>query len=305
MLLRARGRHVEDAALLLLRRHAALGLDALEPRAVHRAAAQAGEPQAHAAVLGDPQRAVVVAAVLSEVREADNRELEALRAVHGHHPHRVEVLGLERCLALPGLEGVALRERIDETAEVAALVGLVLPGHPHQLSDVRHPARAAREREQVPVVPGERDRTVDQRLERHLADDPALGLEAVREGHEPAPVAGGELLEQLRFGFVAVAPKCGAQRPPRVAAGAPGVKTDQRHAVQGQPGERRGQDGVDGQPVERVGERGEPVAQVQDLLLAPVAATADHVHGYPALLERTLEQAHRRGGAEQHHHVAV
>ena len=47
------------------------------------------------------------------------------------------------------------------------------------------------------------------------------------------------------------------------------------------------------------------MAQVQDLLLAPVAATADHVHGYPPLLERALEQTHRRGGAEQHHDVAV
>jgi hypothetical protein len=47
------------------------------------------------------------------------------------------------------------------------------------------------------------------------------------------------------------------------------------------------------------------VTQVGHLLLAPVAAPADHVHRDPALVERALEQPHGGGGSEQHHDVAV
>ena len=64
---RARDGDVEDAPLLLLGCALPLGLDPLEPRAVHGAAPQAGEPQTDAAVLGDPELAVVVAAVLAQV----------------------------------------------------------------------------------------------------------------------------------------------------------------------------------------------------------------------------------------------
>ena len=93
--------------------------------------------------------AVVLAAVLAEVGHAHDRELEALRAVDGHQPHRVERLGLERRLALARLDHVALGHGVDEAAQVAALVGLELARHPHQLAHVRHPARAAGQREQV------------------------------------------------------------------------------------------------------------------------------------------------------------
>ena len=90
MLLGARGRNVEDAALLLLAGALALRLDLGELRAVHRATAQVGEPQADAAVIRDAQLPVVLAAVLAQVREADHGELEALGTMHGHHPHGVE-----------------------------------------------------------------------------------------------------------------------------------------------------------------------------------------------------------------------
>ena len=67
MLLRARHGDVEDPPLLLLGGRLLLGLDPLELRAVDGAAAQRGEPQAEAAVIGDAQRAVVLAAVLAQV----------------------------------------------------------------------------------------------------------------------------------------------------------------------------------------------------------------------------------------------
>ena len=89
------------------------------------------------------------------------------------------------------------------------------------------------------------------------------------------------------------------------ASHAPRVQPDQRHRVERQPAERRCQHRVQREPVERVRQRGEPVAQVGHLLLAPVAAPADHVRRDPALVERALEEAHAGGGAEQDHDVAV
>jgi hypothetical protein len=225
--------------------------------------------------------------------------------VHRHHAHRVERLGLERRLALAGLDRVAFRERVDEAAQVAPLVRLVLARHPHELANVGHAARAAGQGEQVAVVPGERDGSVDQRLKRHLSGDPALRLEAVRERGEAGPVLGGQLVEQLGIGLAAAAPQRGAQRPPRVASEAARPQADQRNGVEREAHEGRGEERVHGQPVQRVGERRQPVTQVHHLLLPPVAASADHVHRNAAVLERALEQAHRGRGAEQHHHVPV
>ena len=71
-------------------------------------------------------------------------------------PHRVERLGLERRLALARLERVALGDGVDEAAQVAALVGLVLARHPHQLAHVRHAPVPPWQRQQVAVVAGAR-----------------------------------------------------------------------------------------------------------------------------------------------------
>ena len=214
VLLGARRCDVEDAPLLLLGVELALRLESLEPLAVD-GAAEPGEPQADAAVLRDPQGALVVAALLAEVADADDRELEPLGAMDGHHAHRVERLGLERRLALAGLERVELGERVDEAAQVAALVGLELARHPHQLAHVGHAPDAARQREQVAVVAGARHGAVDQRLERHLAGHAALGLEAMDEGRELAPVRvgqhGEQVVRRLADGPPGVAAACGGR----------------------------------------------------------------------------------------------
>ena len=181
-------------------------------RAVHRAAARPASRRPDAAVLGDAQRAVVLAAVLAEVAQADHRELEALGAVDGHHAHGVDVLGLERSLALARLEHVALGHGVDEAAQVAALVGLELARHAHQLAHVGHAPLAAGQREQVAVVARGGDRAVDQRLERHLAGDagarPRSGSTKAAASRSPVarPAAGSsQLLARL------------AHEPPRVA----------------------------------------------------------------------------------------
>jgi hypothetical protein len=297
VLLRAGGGDVEDAPLLLLGDLALARLDLGEALAVERlAAAQRRQPQPDHAVVGDAQRPVVVAAVLAEVGHAHDRELQPLGAVDRHQPDRVERLGLERGLALARQRGVALGDRVDETAQVAPLLGLVLARHAHQLAHVGHPPGAGGQGEHVAVVAGARDGAVDQRLERYLGGGAALGGEQLGEGGRAAGVGGRQELRELVLRL--------AQQPPWVAAGVPPEQADQGDGVERQPGERRRQHAVHRQLVERVRERGQPLAQVGDLLLLPVAAPADHVSVDPPLRERALVEAHVRGRPEQEHDVA-
>ena len=177
--------------------------------------------------------AVVVAAILAEVGEADHGELEPLGPVHGHHAGRRGCSRLERRLSLPRLDHVALGDGVDEPAQVAALVGLVLARHPHQLAHVRHPARAAGQREQVAVVAGERDGAVDERLQRHLADHAALGREPLGEG---ARASAGPPPGALR------ADSRPARAPPATgpgASGARGCRSTPRRRARGRRAGRR------------------------------------------------------------------
>ena len=104
--------------------------------------------QADAAVVGHAQRIVVAPPDAPEVGDADDRELEPLRGVDRHEPHGVQVLRLERRLALARGQHVLLGEVVDERAQVAALLGLELARQAHQLSHVRHPPAAVRQREE-------------------------------------------------------------------------------------------------------------------------------------------------------------
>ena len=296
MLLGARGGDVEDASLLGLVGLALGELDPLELLGVDRARAQRGKSQADLPVVGDAQRAGLLAPVLAEVGDADDRELEALGAVHGHQPHGVELLGLERRLALALGDQVALGDRVDEAAQVAALLGLVVARHPHQLAHVGHAPVAGGQRQHVLVVAGLADSAVDQRLERHRRRAAALRLEDAHEALDAAPVGVRQLREQL--GAL-------AQHPPGVPPGRARLEPDQRDRVERGADERRGQQRVERQLVERVRQRRQPVAQVGHLLLAPVAAPADDVRRHAALLQRPLVAGHVGRGAQQQHDVAT
>ncbi len=295
MLLRARERDVEDALLLLLGHHLLALLDALQPLAVDGAASQRGQPQAEAAVLGDAQGAVVLAPLLAQVGHAHHGELQPLGAVDRHQAHRVQRLGLERRLALARLHGVALGQAVDEGAQVAALLGLELARHPHELAHVGHAPAPRRKAEHVQVVAGHAHGAVDERLERALGRRAALGLEQRDEALEPAPVR----LRQLGRELARI-----AHGPPGVAPGLLGVHPDQGQRVERQAAQRRGEHAVERELVERVGQRRQPVAQVRHLLLVPVATPADHVGGDAALLERALVEAHAGGSAHQQDDVA-
>jgi hypothetical protein len=94
--------------------------------------------------------------------------------VDGHQTDGLDVLGLERGLALAVAELVALGDVVDEGAQVAALLGLELARQAHQLADVGHPAAAGALGEQVEVVAGAGDAAVDQGLERGAGGGGAL-----------------------------------------------------------------------------------------------------------------------------------
>ena len=293
MLLGAGRGHVEDPPLLLLVLDLLLLADRLELGAVHGPAAERGQADAHPPVVGDPQRLEVLAPVLAEVGHAHHGELQALRPVDGHQPHGVEVLRLQRRLALALLHQVALGHEVDEPAQVAALLGLVLARHPHQLAHVRHPPVAGGHGEHLAVVARGGHGAVDQRLQRDPRRQRALRGEPLGERRRPLRLLGLEA--DLRLGV--------GERSPRVPAPAPRLGGDQHERVQRQAAQRRGEHRVERQPVERVGQRGEVVAQVAHLLLAPVAAPAEHVGGDAALLQRALVDVHVGGGAQQQHHV--
>ena len=140
-----------------------------------------------------------------ELGDRDHRELEALRAVHGHDPHAVVVLGLDRGEPL-ALVALGRLGRLDEERpEVPALVPLELCRDPHQLSHVRHAPRRLALREQREVVA--RRRSSPARPGRRAAGAAPLpgGPRASRRNRASlAASAVFDLLEPLRLGELVV-----------------------------------------------------------------------------------------------------
>ena len=198
----------------------------------------------------------------------------------------------------PRLHQVALGHEVDEAAQVAALVGLELARHPHELAHVGHPPPALGQRQQVAVVARARDRPVDQRLQRHPRRRRAVLAEAVAR----TPRSSSSCWPPQQPGQPVV---LGHDPPDAPRARALGARGQHHQRVQRQPAQRRGQHRVQRQLVQRVGQRGQVGAQVGHLLLGPVAAPAQHVGVDAAVLERALVHAHVGGGAQQQHAVAV
>ena len=169
-------------------------------------------------------------------------------------------LGLERRLALAGAQQVLLGDEVDEAAELAALLGLVLAREPHQLADVGHAPLAARHAQHAPVVAGAGHRPVDHALEREPRRRLALGPEALDEGAHARTVG-------LRRAPPRLPPRASHQTSrPRSLARSPIVAS----ASEGRPDERRGEQRVERQLVARVGERRQVGAQVA----APAAGSS-------------------------------
>ena len=193
MLSRTGHRHVEDAPLLLIGLLRLLLLDLLERHALGGAARHGRDAQAHTPVVGYPQGVVVLERDPAEVGHAHHWELEPLGRVDRHEPHRVDALRLEWRLALTRAQHVLLGDEVDEAAQVAPLVRLVLAREAHELAHVRHPALAVWHAEDHAVVLRARDRPIDQGLEREPRRGFTLRIEALDEPGDLSRVLGREI----------------------------------------------------------------------------------------------------------------
>ena len=131
------------------------------------------------------------------------------------------VLGLQRRLALALGDQVALGHEVDEAAQVAALLGLELARHPHQLAHVGHPPLAGGHRQHCAVIARARHRPVDQRLQGHPRRR-ALASARERAGERASAarqLAAGAGRRAAPVGSSAIDPP-DATGPPRVAAAA-------------------------------------------------------------------------------------
>ena len=207
-LLRARRRDVHHALLLAGGpRPGAIAQPLVGERRLARAV-EADEPQPDLA-LGDEQVLVAVGGALAaEVGDADDGELEALRGVDGHEPHGLDVAELDRRVGLARLGLELGGGEVGEAADVAAAVALEGRGEAQQLVDVRQPAGAAGERQDVQVIARRVDDAAQQLVEGEPRRQRALGGEARREGVEALAVVVAQARAQL-----AVA----GDRPPGVA----------------------------------------------------------------------------------------
>jgi hypothetical protein len=302
MLAGARHGDVEQACLFF----GVTALRLLHQRAVGERVARSGtaealEAQPDAAVVPHPHGLAPGGGRLApEVRDAHDRELQALRPVDRHHAHRVERLALDRRFALALVAGGvgAADERADEVgeaAQVAPVLRLVLACEPHQLANVGHPPRAALHPQQRLVVAGARKRAVDQVLEAATGRVAALLRQPPAQPLDARAVLGGEPVEQRR----AV-----GEGPPRVALRCARRGGELHERVAGEAGERRGEQRVERDAVARVGEHRQVGDEVADLLLGPVAAPADHVRRHAALYERALVDREVAGRTQQQHDVA-
>ena len=245
---------------------------------------------------GDVRRAASRAQAATQVGDCDNRELEPLGGMHSHHPDAVMPLHLNGGHALALVAPGALLRELQKAAQVATVMVLVLAGQPHQLADVRHPPASVGLRQERQVVVEGRDRAINQRVERtqwrfgaQASEDLAKPLQPTHIGrrHRGWPLTVGDRWPNV----------------PRAAVGVPGGLAQEPQGVGADAAGRRGKGAEQELVVERVGDDAEQPQRVLDLLLRPVAATADDVRCQPGAVERLLERVDVGEGAQQHDHL--
>ena len=118
-----------------------------------------------------------------------------------HEADGAEVPQLDGSVGLARL-GLQLGVReVDERADVAAVLALVLGREPLELVHVGQAPLAVGQRQHVQVVVGGGDDPLEQLVEPEARRDGALGLEAHRERAEAFAVLGPEPARQLRAPF--------------------------------------------------------------------------------------------------------
>ena len=214
------------------------------------------EPEAP---VGEAEDLVGARALAAGIGDDDDLELEPLGGMDREQPHRVGTLLLRDRVALGRADGVLLGDEPDEALDVGAAELLVRPRQARELAQVRVAALpvAARQHGQVVVVLDE-DALAEQ-LQREpgrALDEPLVALQ--ERAHE-APVVLGEIGRQRALDAL----------EDRALLG---VGADEDERVVRDSDERRRENGEQRLVVVAVLEQAQVVEQVDDLLLAEVAA---------------------------------
>ena len=204
-------------------------------------------------------------AIAARIGDDDDLELEPFRRMDRQQPDRVGSLLLGHGVALGRADRLLLLDEADEALDVGAAQLLVRPREPRQLAEVRVAPAAVplREHGEVIVVVG------DDPLAETLQREPWRRLRepvvALSEGAQEPRVVGIEIRRQRPL-------EACEDRPARVAP-------DQQQRVVGDADERRRQHADERLVVVAVLEQAEVGEQVDDLLLAEVAASGGAVGG--------------------------
>ncbi len=289
---RARHRHVvEPQPLRLVLGRAGL-LDAVvAEHAVAAAGCGVGDPEAEAAV-GQAEDLVGRGrvAVAAGVGHYDDLELQPLRGVDRQQPDGVGALLLRDRVPLRRADRLLLLDKADEAFDIGAAQLLVRAREPRQLAQVCiAPAPVPLcEHGEVVVVVG------DDPLAEALEREPRRGLRepvvALPEGAEKPRVVGVEIRRQCAF-------EAGEDRPPRIAP-------DQHQRVVGDADEGRREHADERLVVVAVLEQAQVREQVDDLLLAEVAAAGGAVGGKTGAAQLLLVPLGVRPGREEEDDLA-
>ena len=237
-------------------------------RRVHHAEAEATVRERD-----DLVRAARPARVAPRVGDHDDLELEALRGVDRQQPNRSAALLLGDGLELPRAERVLVADEADESLDVGAPHRLVVARESPELADVREAASAVPAREHGQVVVVLRDDALAELLEPDPGSRAHEAFVALEEGPKQALVALVELLRERPL----------ERREQRTARSVP---PDEHQRVVRDADERRCEHRRERDVVVPVVEQPQVGEEVDDLLLAEVAAAGRAVRREPFAPER-------------------
>ena len=225
------------------------------------------------------------------VRDHDDLELEALRAVDRQEPDDVGALFFGDGLELRRADRAELADEADEALDVGPAELLVRAGEPRQLAQVRVAPPPVPLREDGEVVVVLREDPLAEPLERHARRQSREPVVALAEGTEELRVALRETLRER-----ALEPD--EERAPL------GRTTEMEQRVVRDPDERRREDGDERLVVVAVVEEAQVREQVDDLLLVVVVASGCAECRQAELAERLLVEPCVGARGEEEHDLA-
>ena len=200
------------------------------------------------------------AGVAPRVGDDDDLELEPLGGVDRQQSHRSAALLLGDGLELPRAQRILVADEADESLDVGAPYRLVVARESSELADVREAAGAVPAGEHGQVVVVLRDDALAELLESDPRSRAHETFVALEEGPKQALVALGEVLRKSPL----------ERREQRSARSVP---PDEHQRVVRDPDERRCEHRREGDVVVPVVKQPQVGEEIDDLLLAEVAAT--------------------------------